>query len=1024
MQNRPDWDNPAIIKINKEKPHVVALPYDNIEDAVKGAKCKWQQSLNGVWKFNWAPKPAERPADFYKPDYDVKAWDDIKVPSNWQIEGYDTPIYTDTRYPYSIDTKNIPSIDHNYNPVGSYRREFKIPIKWQDRDIYLHFGGVNSAFYVWINGQQVGYSQGTMTPAEFKINDYLKKGSNIIAVEVYRWCDGSYLEDQDMWRLSGIFREVSLIARPKTEIRDFFVTSDLDSEYKDATFKLQAELSGELKGCNLQLQLLDGAKEILRLSAPAEELIRLSEQIKKPKLWNAETPNLYRVILSLSDKKGQLLDVRACNMGFRKIEIVKRQFLINGQPILFRGVNRHEFHPEHGHAVPAELIEADIKLIKANNINAIRCSHYPNSTIFYEFCDKYGIYVMDECDLETHGLRDQIPGSDPIWTEACVDRMQRMVQKNKNHACIVCWSLGNEAGYGDNFRIMKRATLMIDRSRPIHYEGDHELDISDIFSMMYANVDQVNRIGQDKAVRAGIGEQGHFAGQLVKPKQFADKPFLLCEFGHCMANSLGNFKEYVEAFERYDNCIGGFIWDFCDQSILRKTDDGKDFWTYGGDFGDEPNDCQFCGNGIVTADRRPQPALFEVKKLYQFISAKHHGEGLVEIFNKQFFKDLEDYKLNWSVSADGISVQQGAISELQAGQIQLPLNEFAQPGEYHLNLSFVTKQQSDWAKAGHEVAWEQFNLGKIDAPIVKSSASAPQVSQEDRLIRVFGDGFSVEIDQLSGEISAIDYGQGNLLRSPIKPNFWRAPIDNEGVGLAAEIRRCGVPLKVAHPLSKLAVFIWYGHCWKYALGKVKEIRISEDGGNVRIDIKRKSWLMRTGIDLSYTINGSGNIQVHMNASPLLQMIRFGMQFSMDQSFDKMQWFGRGPHENYADRNTGAAVGLYSGKVKELTHDYLNPQENANRTDVRMISFSNKQGQGLKFSADSLLNAGAWPYSQEDLEAATHIHELPLRDFITINIDYGQRGVGGSLPAFLTLLEKYKMPANRRYRYTYTISKLD
>ncbi len=834
MQNRPDWDNPAIIKINKEKPHVVALPYDTVADARKGAKCKWQQSLNGAWKFNWAPKPAERPEKFFESGYDVSAWDEIEVPSNWQIKGYDTPIYTDTRYPYSIDTKNIPSIDHNYNPVGSYRREFKVPAKWQGRDIYLHFGGVNSAFYVWINGSKIGYSQGTMTPSSFNISEYLQKDVNTIAVEVYRWCDGSYLEDQDMWRLSGIFREVSLIARPKTEIRDFFVSCDLDADYQDATFKLQAELKGDIKDLTLQLQLFDGDQEVLKLKAPAEELLRLQERVSKPKLWNAESPNLYRVVLSLSDKQGKVLDARACCMGFRKIEIVKRQFLINGRPILLRGVNRHEFHPEHGHAVPADLIEADIKLIKANNINAIRCSHYPNSTVFYELCDKYGIYVMDECDLETHGLRDKIPGSDPIWTEACVDRMQRMVQKNKNHACIICWSLGNEAGYGDNFRIMKRATLMIDRSRPIHYEGDHVLDISDIFSMMYANVDQVNRIGQDRAVRAGIGEQGHFAGQLVKPRQFANKPFLLCEFGHCMANSLGNFKEYVEAFEKYDNCIGGFIWDFCDQSILLKSEDGRDIWTYGGDFGDEPNDCQFCGNGIVTADRRPQPALFEVKKLYQFISAKHHGEGLVEIFNKQFFKDLEDYKLNWSVSADGVSVQQGSIPELQAGQIQLPLNEFAQPGEYHLNLSFVTKQQSDWAKAGHEVAWEQFELGRIAAPAEKPSMTAPQVSQEDRLIRVFGDGFSVEIDQLNGEISAIDYGRGNLLRSPIKPNFWRAPIDNEGVGLAAEIRRCGVPLKIAHPLSKVAVFLWYGHCWKYALGKVKEIRISEDDGSVRI----------------------------------------------------------------------------------------------------------------------------------------------------------------------------------------------
>ncbi|WP_105617234.1 glycoside hydrolase family 2 TIM barrel-domain containing protein [Vallitalea okinawensis] len=1025
LKKKVEWEDPSIIHLNKERGHIVAMPYDDEKEAFKGGASAYKSSLNGTWKFNWDKRPADRPIDFYKESYDVSRWDDIDVPSNWQMKGYGIPIYTDTTYPYSINTKNIPSIDHEYNPVGSYKRTFEITEKLDNKELYIHFAGVKSAFYLWINGQKVGYSQGSMTPAEFNITSYIRQGTNSVAVEVYRWSDGSYLEDQDMWRLSGIFREVFLVARPKIEIKDFYISSNLDENYKDASLQFKITLQNHSEstrsGYQIHAKLIDiKTKGIIKtfiqeevdIDSHMEATITINGHIKEPKKWSAETPHLYKVIITLFDNEDQSVDIRSSEFGFRKIEIKDSRLYINGQSILIKGVNRHEFHPLYGHAVPPEVTEVDIKLIKANNINAIRTSHYPNSTVFYELCNRYGIYVMDECDLETHGLREKIPGSDPMWTDACIDRMERMVEKDKNHPCIIFWSLGNEAGYGDNFRKMKEAALRIDATRPIHYEGDHILDTSDVFSMMYATVEQTESIGQGKEVRVGIGEGWNKLGKKVKHEQYHEKPFIICEYAHCMANSLGNFKEYMNAFEEYDRCIGGFIWDFSDQSILMQTEDGKDFWTYGGDFGDEPNDFNFSGNGIVTADRRPQPALYEVKKVYQEIEVSpiNLAEGQIEIFNKYRFKDLSFVNLVWQVLEDGIKIQEGMIKELEVKPLsksiqtipysQGPIKDNA---EYHLNLSFILQDDSTWAKAGYQIAWEQFKLWE-NKPLT--------VTENKDVISINSQGMKVNINKVSGLLESINYGKGEMLKAPITPNFWRAPIDNEGLGIYKEIK------------TKMLNYWLYGGYWRLVGGnrKVKQVLVTHDPTKVSVAVKSKVKYMKGYLELHYVIKSNKEITVTMSATPKREMIRFGMQFRLANDFDEMTWLGRGPHESYCDRKSGAAVGKYSGKVRELTHDYLKPQENGNRTDVRWISFTNASNCGLRFSHHgcNFLNASAWPYTMEDLEEASHIHELKERDYITVNIDHKQRGVGGSIPAMLKLLEEYKLPRGEKYSYSFTI----
>ena len=1022
-----EWENCDIIGINKEPPHNTLLVYNSLEEAFKDTnESPYVISLNGLWKFHWVKKPADRPSEFYKIDYNVESWKEIEVPSNWQMRGYDIPIYTNVNYPYSINTKTIPSIDHENNPVGSYRRFFSIPKEWFDKEIFIHFAGVKSAFYIWVNGERVGYSQDSMSPAEFNISKYVQVDNNILAVEVYRWSDGSYLEDQDMWRFSGIFRDLYLFATPKTHIRDYYVFSELDNDYKNAILNLRIKICnyGTTNQTPLELEVLvvDGIERILDFGELVESLINLKpysekevliqKKIVNPKKWTAETPNLYQIILILKNENNEIIEVEKCKFGFRRIEIKEDGgFYINGKSILFKGVNRHEHDPDHGRAIPLSRMIQDIKIMKQNNINAVRTSHYPNHPIWYDLCDEYGIYVLDECNLESHGLRDILPNSDPKWKKACVERMVTMVERDKNHPSVVIWSLGNEAGMGDTFKEMKEETLKIDKTRPIHYEGDYKQEVSDIVSNMYLTPKRLSRnIKQMKS--------SPLSG--VSYKLDKKKPYLLCEYAHAMGNSLGNFQEFMDVFEKYPNAIGGFIWDFVDQGLRKTTDDGKEFWAYGGDYGDEPNDKNFCINGIILPDRTPNPALYEVKKVYQDVKiyAVNIIEGIFNFHNKFNLISLDDYNISWELTANGIIIEEGNLEKINSvpnelKKIQIPYHKpkITPNTEYHIKIMTSLAKDTLWAEKGHIIAWDQFQLPFT--PIVErlslDDISEIKLSESSDSYLISGKNFTLQIGKHSGALESYVYKNVNLISSPMIPNFWRAPTDND--------------LGLIDFADQAAPSVDYR--WKEASNKriLKNIKCNQvDLKVIKIEVNFDIENTKEGLTINYTIYGDSKVIVSNVMTPTLEIVRFGMQTRVPETFNTLIWFGRGPQETMLDRKSGAAVGLYKGRVSELIHQYVRPQENGNRTDVRWAALLNNKEIGLFISDEggTYLNVSAWPYSMEDLEHAKHIHELPTRENITFNIDLNQQGVGGDIPAMAMLHDKYKMHRNKEYRYSYCL----
>ncbi|MHA1377355.1 MAG: glycoside hydrolase family 2 TIM barrel-domain containing protein [Candidatus Helarchaeota archaeon] len=1033
-RNKFDWENIEVIGINKVPAHVTLIPYADVESSLGGIReaSPYYKSLNGKWKFKWVKKPSLRPKSFYKLDFNVCEWDEIPVPSNWQLEGYGIPIYTNVKYPYSVRKRGIPNIDHNYNPVGSYRTEFLIPEAWEGREIFIHFDGVKSAFYIWINGEHVGYSQGSMTPAEFDITKYIKKGKNVLAVEVYRWSDGSYLEDQDMWRFSGIYRDVYLFSTPKVHLQDFFARCEFDDLFKDSKLRIRAKIlnygHNHVKSHKIEVRLLDSERKVVgsttlmehifELKPNAEITTELEAIVKDPKKWSAEVPYLYEILLILRDSEDQIIEIERCYFGFRVVEIKSSQILINGKAVIFKGVNRHEHDPDHGRAIPLDRMIQDIEIMKQNNINAVRTSHYPNDPKFYDLCDKYGIYVLDECNLESHGLRNRLPKGKSKWTKPVVDRMVRMVERDKNHPCVFMWSLGNEAGNGKNFIRMKDAALKIDPTRPIHYEGDYELKESDVFSMMYASPKMVEKVGQHKWVLTGVWKP-------VRPGKYKNKPFLLCEYAHAMGNSLGSFYKFMPLFEKYPNCVGGFIWDFVDQGLRKTTKDGKEFWAYGGDFGDQPNDKNFCINGIIMPDRKPNPALFEVKKVYQSISVYpiDLNAGKFKVQNKHNFTNLNKFDIFWELTADGGVIEKGKLSKLpinpgNEGVIEIPLKiADLKPGpELHLLIQFVLSEDTLWAKKGHVLAWDQFRIpheGPWGLHVEDFFVSNLIFSEEGRKIKILGRDFEISIDKSIGAIDSYVYHDKELISDPLIPNFWRAPTDND-IGLAF-----WVPFIVRFRPN-----------WKKANKKRKVVSIdiehikNEQGElhQVRIIIKSKVPYGKSKYESIINVYRSGEVAISNSFTPRKNMIRFGMQMSIPKQYNNVTWFGRGPHESYEDRKMGAAVGIYSCSVDELIHDYVRPQENGNRTDVRWVKFLDKEGSGILIMADDKnINFSAWHYTMEDLEKAKHIHELPRRDKLTVNIDYKQRGIGGSWqPILLALEKKYKLHKKEKYSYKFRL----
>lgn len=1022
----PDWEDANIFNIGKEPAHSTLIPFESIGEALgKWEDSRYFKSLNGNWKFNWVKKPSERPTQFYKEDFNVDNWEEIDIPSNWQMRGYGIPIYTNVNYPYSINTQDIPKIDHGYNPVGSYRRSFEVPKNWKEREIFIHFAGVKSAFYIWINGKKVGYSQGSMTPAEFNVTQYLKTDKNILAVEVYRWSDGSYLEDQDMWRFSGIFRDVYLYATPKVHIRDFFARCDLDEKYEHASLKVKVKAynfgNEDVKENYIEISLLDRERQFVgseilmsegfTIKSNADHQIELHANINNPKKWTGETPYLYDLILKLKNSNNQIIEVEHCKFGFRKIEIDdKGSFLINGKSIIFKGVNRHEHDPDHGRAIPYKRMVEDIILMKRNNINAVRTSHYPNHPKWYELCDEYGIYVVDECNLESHGLRDKIPTSDPNWTNACVDRMLSMVERDKNHPSIVIWSLGNEAGMGKNFSIMKEETLKIDTTRPIHYEGDYDQEIIDIMSGMYLSPKHLER-----------NLKKNTAGQIGRTIKIGrPRPYVLCEYAHAMGNSLGNFQEFMDVFERYPNAIGGFIWDFIDQGLRKISDNGEEFWAYGGDYGDEPNDNNYCINGIVLPDRKPNPALFEVKKVYQNIKIYPVNlmEGRILIHNKFDFISLKNVNFDWEITANGILIQNGTLDNLEVGageqkEIFIP---FKKPNlepntEYHIKIISYLKNSVLWAEEGHIIAWDQFEVPFYALKESCAIEDLPEITIDDLgdKYEIKGNEFKLSIGKKTGVIEAYIFRNTELLNSPLIPNFWRAPTDND-LGLFDETGQSAPS---------------FDFSWKEVSKNrtVKNITLERvNPTTIRVFVLFIIDNSEEDMSIIYTIYGDGSIVIKSSIRPSIKMARFGMQMTIPNKFNQLTWFGRGPHETMLDRKKGGALGIYTGKVDELIHNYIRPQENANRTDVRWAALTKKEDIGL-FVSDVVgthLSISAWPYTLEDLESAKHSYDLPKREFITFNIDYKQQGVGGDIPGMAMLHKKYKLNGGEDYSYTFRI----
>ncbi|MHA1680160.1 MAG: glycoside hydrolase family 2 TIM barrel-domain containing protein [Promethearchaeota archaeon] len=1049
--NSNDWENPTMIGRGKEPARCSSIPYHDVESALKfdGNQSRYFKSLDGDWKFKWVKRPKDRPMAFYRADFDDASWDVIPVPSNWQLHGYGIPIYTNFLYPKSVKTSFIPRIDKNYNPVGSYRTEFDLPREWLESgmQVFLHFGGVKSAFYVWVNGNDVGYSQGSMTPAEFNITRFLEDGKNRIAVEVYRWSDGSYLEDQDMWRFSGIYREVFLYASPAMHVEDYFIWNSFDEQYCDATF------NAELKLCNnspqdgrpfrVKISIMDedgrpvgNDAELVAsgsVAASSTKIIKFSHHVKKPRQWTAETPYLYNVVIELEDGAGATVEVHACKYGFRVVEIKHAQVLVNGKRIIFRGVNRHEHDPDHGRAVPLEIMVKDIVLMKQSNINAVRTSHYPNDTRFYDLCDKYGLYVLDECNVESHGLRNRIPTGRKNWTAACIDRMVRMVARDKNHPSIIMWSLGNEAGNGKNFERMKEAALERDPTRPIHYEGDYELNESDVFSTMYSSPEGLEKSGQFKKVRTGLFK-------IVKPRQYRDKPRMLCEYAHAMGNSVGNLQEYWDVIEKFDNMAGGFIWDWVDQG-LRKVDPvtGKEYWAYGGDFGDKPNSHNFCCNGLVLPDRVPNPGLFEVKKVYQPVKVHvvNIETGEFEVENKFFHASLSPFSCEWIIEGDGEEIMKSVLSmpEIPSGsRARVHVDCFGplegrkpRKKEYFIKFSFKLKNSTAWAPNGYVIAWDQFKI-PVDHPLDSESVKdVPRGSLDvvdgKKNLEVTGPDFSVVFDKQRGGMCSLVYSGEEYITSPFEPNFWRALTDND-LGLSKMVP------------GRLGSFIRYFLSgWKRATKKRKVVSFSHESkgdGNTSITVISKVPRGKSKHVIEYEVQPTGQICITQSFIPRKNMIRFGMQGGIPADLNHVTWFGRGPHENYWDRKTGAAVGLYSGEVRDLIHEYVRPQENGNRCDVRWISFTRVDGRGILFedAGGTFMSTSAWPYTMDELESAKHVHELPrvtggkgCRN-TTVNIDYKQRGVGGDSPGIAPMIkEKYKLLGGKELYYKFIITHL-
>ena len=1012
-----DWENHKLPHRNRLQPRAYFTPFHSVQAALSAERgaSEWFRLLNGTWKFHHAPSVAEAPEQFFDEECDVSGWDDIHVPWSWQCQGYDYPHYTNCPFPFPTDPPRVPT----ENPTGSYRREFSVPENWTGRQVVLHFEGVDSAFYVWVNGREVGFSKGSRIPAEFDISQFIRPGANTLAVRVMRWSDGSYLEAQDMWWLSGIFRDVYLVAFPKVSLFDFAVQTDLDADYRDSVLRVKALLNNTMPadapGCKLSAQLLDaqgkavaaeGLAKSADVPANSQAQIELVANISNPHKWNAEQPYLYTLLLTLGDADGNVMEVASTKVGFRKVELTDSNFLVNGKAIMLKGANRHDHHPDTGKAVSLDAMLEDVLLMKQHNLNAVRTSHYPNDARFLDLCDEHGLYVIDECDVETHGfaLVGDISrvSNDPEWETVYVDRMQRMVQRDKNHPCVIMWSLGNEAGFGCNHETMAAYGRKVDPTRLIHYEADRLLKTADVLSVMYPTLEYVTQVGE------GTNNPPH-EPQNDEEKALAVKlsraPFICCEYAHAMGNGPGNLKEYWELFYKYDRIQGGCVWDWIDQGLRKWTPDGEDYFAYGGDFGDEPNDAQFLINGLIFPDRTPSPGLIEYKKVLEPVQTEaiDLARGKLRLINRYDFADLSGLRCSWSVEADGKVIESGGLAlpgvpAGKTGELTVPFSMPAAPmpgSEYHLNVSYTLAADTSWAPAGHELAWAQFRL-PVDAPAAPAvhTASTPTIrcGKVCNSIEVSGADFDLVFDTVYGRIASWRHHGMPLLQAGPRLNFWRAPTDNDA---------------------------WFKKPWtdaglnnmKHRIDSVECECLGDTAARITVATRIAPPVYDRAFvcELVYTVFGSGDVIVQVQGVPQGEwpenIPRIGLQMALAPELENVSWYGRGPGESYVDIREAARVGLYSCTVDDLYTPYVFPQENGNRTDVRWAAFANIRGMGLMAQGDPLLNFSAHWFTTQDFDQARHTCELEPRDWITLNLDHAHHGIGSGSCGPATL-EKY------------------
>ncbi|MCD4772359.1 MAG: DUF4981 domain-containing protein [Bacteroidales bacterium] len=1010
-----DWEDPSIISRNKEKAHSTAISFNTLEQAIENniQNSPNYKSLNGNWKFNWVKKPALRPRNFFKNNYNDENWKEIPVPSNWELEGYGIPIYVNQPYEFTSDPKP-PQIPHDYNPVGSYRTKFTIPENWDGREIFIHFGAVKSAMYLWINGKKVGYSQGSKLPAEFNITSFIKKGENLLALEVYRWSDGTYLECQDFWRISGIERDVYLYSTPKVHISDFFADAGLDDNLTNGILNLGVDfIDYSEKNYEddfiLEIMILDKnnksiieKSEIFTLNKKPNDGIKTEILVPNVKKWSAEKPNLYSLILTLKNKTGEILELNSCKIGFRKVEIKNGQLLVNGAPIYINGVNRHEHDEYTGHVISKESMIKDIQLMKQFNINTVRTCHYPDDPYWYDLCDKYGLYVIDEANIESHGMGyhpDRTLGNNPEWEKAHLDRIQRMIARDKNHPSIIIWSMGNEAGDGVNFVKASEWIHAFDSSRPVHYERALMNSHVDIYSPMYA----------------GIGYLEWYA------KNHTDRPLILCEYAHAMGNSTGNLQDYWDVIEKYDVLQGGSIWDWVDQGLAETDTDGNKYWAYGGDYGPEdvPSSSNFCMNGIVSPDRTPHPAMWEVKKVYQNIefNASSNSRKSFEIKNKFDFTNLKEFDFRWELLENGETISEGKIPEIdidpyQTKTINLKLEgiKLSNGKEHFINFYATTKSATDLVPKDHIVASEQIELpSTMQMPYVPGEMPALEFKEKKDKIYIKGNNFKITFDSKTGELISYLFNDEELLSNAPQINFWRAPTDND-FGFRMN-EKCGI--------------------WRNASDnkELKNIKISEIREGELL-IKTEYYLnnIRSKLKISYLIFGTGEIKITNHfihgIKGLPDLPRFGMCFVLDGRFDNIEYYGKGPHENYCDRNTSSFKGIYKSKVKDQYFPYARPQETGYKTDTRWLKLSDKTGKGIKISGLPVFSFSALHFSIEDIDQLTkanskHLNDLKSRKDVYLNIDLKQMGVGGDDSWGAKPHEQYRIPA-KEYRFSFMI----